>query len=67
VNALIVIADLAITKATPLPSARKARVTKAQAANWPAGVRTTRTCQHCKTIYQYAGWAWSCEHWHEGL
>lgn len=66
-SARIAVAAEQRTNATPLPSAKKARVTKAQAADWPTGVRMMRTCMHCKTIYERAGWAWLCEHYHEGL
>lgn len=66
-SARIAIAAAPVTKATPLPSAAKSRVTTAQTSDWSPGVRTIRTCQHCHTIYDHAGRAQQCEHYHEGL
>lgn len=57
--------DLARVKAPE--SLRRFRVTEAQAAKWPPGLVEIRTCLHCKAVYQSAGHAWRCEHWHEYL
>jgi hypothetical protein len=60
-------AQIVVTKATPLPSAQKGRVTKQQCKDWTPRELAMRTCQHCKTVYASGGFAWRCEHWHEGL
>jgi hypothetical protein len=55
-----------VTKATPLPSAQRGRVTAEQSADWTPLQLAIRTCLHCKTVYVNAGYAWRCEHHHEG-
>lgn len=47
-------------------SLNKGRARQADAEKWPAGLREVRTCFHCKVVYVNAGYAWRCEHWHEG-
>ncbi|MEC3975072.1 hypothetical protein [Amycolatopsis sp. H20-H5] len=48
-------------------SLRKGRVTEVDAETWTPREREVRACCHCHVVYQSAGYAWDCEHWHEGL
>jgi hypothetical protein len=36
-------------------------------AAWTEEQRIARTCQYCKRAYTEGGYAWRCEHYHEGL
>jgi hypothetical protein len=48
-------------------SLRKGRVTEAEASTWTDREREIRACFYCHMVYKSAGYAWTCEHWHQGL
>jgi hypothetical protein len=48
-------------------SARKGRAEPKDVRAWTATDVEVRTCFHCKVTYVNAGYAYRCEHWHEGL
>jgi hypothetical protein len=50
-----------------LESARKGRAAPVDVRRWTAAEVEVRTCFHCKVTYVNAGYAYRCEHWHEGL
>jgi hypothetical protein len=60
-------ARIVIKTLTPLPSYAKGRVTAQQRKDWTQTEVEIRTCLHCRTAYAKAGFAWRCEHHHEGL
>jgi hypothetical protein len=48
-------------------SLRKGRVTKDETASWSARELEIRACCTCHVVYRSAGYAYSCEHWHQGV
>jgi hypothetical protein len=59
-------ARIVVRTFTPLPSAAKGRVTEQQRKGWTPTEVEIRWCMRCRTVYANAGYAWRCEHLHEG-
>jgi hypothetical protein len=56
-----------LARARAPESLRKGRATPKEIRTWTERHIEIRTCFHCKVVYLNAGYAWRCEHWHEGL